>query len=424
MTNSKYLFEANGDDPISIGVAARAVAIFLIVLEEGKKYNVSPEDGPRITADIINKMGVKRLINIEIISFDGFILKEEYDEIIRKEIISYMENKNKIPSSKDIISHWTLPIKVTLSDTPPKTKNFLSRFLKKDSDINSEIQLYAQPNNDFEKVIPNSNTIEFETIKVGFWGSIVERKKKTAEQISFPLSSRLNLDFIKVPAGSFMMGSNNCESEKPIHHVSLSTFWMTKYPITQKVYEMVMGSNPSKLPIDNLRNEGDNHPVNTVNWNDAMIFCFKLQRQFGHRFSLPSESQWEYACRAGTTTKFYFGDFLNKNLASYDGRGTMPVGQFPPNDFGLYDMHGNVFEWCLDTSRLNYVGAPSNGSAWSDWVYDTPSEYDLMQINGLQICRGGSGLTDAKSCRSATRYGFNRTNFNWGWIGFRVCCIL
>ena len=180
---------------------------------------------------------------------------------------------------------------------------------------------------------------------------------------------------VKIPAGSFLMGSPTSEeshftSESPQHEVNLGAFWMSQFPITQAQWVSVMGNNPSHF-------EGDDLPVECVSWHDAMKFCRRLSEQTGHTYTLPSEAQWEYACRAGTTTPFHFGKTITSGQANYDGnytygdapRGeyrqrTTPVGMFPPNDWGLYDMHGNVWEWCLDEWHPNYEGAPVDGSAW------------------------------------------------------------
>ena len=180
---------------------------------------------------------------------------------------------------------------------------------------------------------------------------------------------------VKIPTGSFLMGSPTSEeshfaSESPQHKVTLETFWMSQSPITQAQWVSVMGDNPSHF-------KGEDLPVECVSWHDAMEFCQRLSEQTGDTYTLPSEAQWEYACRAGTTTPFHFGKTITPDQANYDGnytynggpRGeyrqqTTPVGIFPPNDWGLYDMHGNVWEWCLDQWHPNYEGAPVDGSAW------------------------------------------------------------
>ncbi len=176
---------------------------------------------------------------------------------------------------------------------------------------------------------------------------------------------------------------------------------MGKYPITQGQYQAVMGNNPSHF-------KGDNRPVEKVSWDDAIAFCQKLSQLTGAQYSLPSESQWEYGCRAGTTTSFSFGDTLTANQATFSGKGqTTDVGTFPANAFGLYDMHGNVWEWCLDTWHDNYNGAPTDGSAW------------IENDNRSQLLRGGSWDLNPVNCRSSYRYRSARV-YRYYYCGFRV----
>jgi eukaryotic-like serine/threonine-protein kinase len=165
------------------------------------------------------------------------------------------------------------------------------------------------------------------------------------------------LEMVAIPGGKFLMGSPSSEpkrsdDEGPQYEVSVQPFYMGKYAVTQAQWAAVMGNNPSKVKVPN-------HPVEQVSWNDAIQFCQKLSIQTGHNYRLPSEAEWEYACRAGTTTPFYFGETISSAIANYDGtrvygneakgeywEETMGVGSFPPNAYGLYDLHGNVWEWC------------------------------------------------------------------------------
>ncbi len=224
----------------------------------------------------------------------------------------------------------------------------------------------------------------------------------------------LFLELVYIPGGSFMMGSPDTEegrqvNERPQHQVTLQPFYMSKYPITQRQYQEIMGENPSNF-------KGDNLPVETVSWNDATNFCTQLSARTEGTYGLPSESQWEYACRAGTTTPYYFGESITTELANYFGSSDTPpgenrattteVGIFPPNAFGLYDMHGNVFEWCQDDWHDSYDGAPSDGSAWK-----TEGQF--------KMARGGTWYINASSCRSATRNYIN-ADIQSEYVGFRV----
>ncbi|NET61435.1 MAG: formylglycine-generating enzyme family protein, partial [Symploca sp. SIO2E6] len=240
------------------------------------------------------------------------------------------------------------------------------------------------------------------------------------------LGNEVELEMVAIPEGSFIMGSPKNKHyrqygyESPQHTVTVKSFLMSKYPITQAQWQAVVATNPSRF-------NGASLPVERVSWYDAVEFCARLSQKTGRRYRLPSEAEWEYACRAGTTTPFHFGETITTDLANYDGNytygfgskgksseETTSVGSFGvANDFGLYDMHGNVWEWCADHWHDNYIGAPTDGSAW---------EYDNDNENCYRLLRGGSWNYLPDYCRSACRFsnypGHSR-NLN---IGFRVVC--
>ncbi|MBE8996146.1 SUMF1/EgtB/PvdO family nonheme iron enzyme [Microcystis aeruginosa] len=231
------------------------------------------------------------------------------------------------------------------------------------------------------------------------------------------LPKGITLEMVSLPAGQFLMGSPDSDpdayqNEKPPHQVQVNSFAIGKYPVTQAQYQAVMGKNPSRFK--NWFKNNPQNPVENVNWNDAQAFCQKLSQITGKTYRLPTEAEWEYACRAGTTTRFYFGDDANQlgDYAWYKGNSqdkTHPVGQKKPNAWGLYDMSGNVWEWCEDDWHDNYIGAPKDGSAW------------LTNDNDYQIVRGGSWYLNPLNCRSAYRYfGDRRDHVNY--FGFRVVC--
>ena len=211
---------------------------------------------------------------------------------------------------------------------------------------------------------------------------------------------RIDMKFTLIPAGEFMMGSKDGnDSEKPLHRVTIDKpFNLGTYPVTQREWISVMGNNPSSF-------KGDDLPVVCVSWNDVQEFIKKLNKKEGTgKYRLPSESEWEYACRAGTTTEYYFGDNESKlgEYAWYDDNSDErphPVGQKKTNPWGLYDMHGNIWEWVQDDFHSNYDGAPSDGSVWEiEDIHSTRSvEYDC------QIIRGGGWEGCAKICKSAVR---------------------
>jgi eukaryotic-like serine/threonine-protein kinase len=265
--------------------------------------------------------------------------------------------------------------------------------------------------------------LEIITSKTGLLGlgekrseAKITRISGTAEYITEDLGNGVKLEMIYIQVGSFMMGSNESDREKPIHRVNLSPFYMGKYAITQQQYQAIMGNNPSRF-------KGDNRPIESVSWDDAVEFCQKLSQRTGKSYILPSESQWEYACRAGTTTPFCFGETITPDLVNYDGnytygqapkgryrQQTTDVGSFPPNAFGLYDMHGNVWEWCLDGWHENYHGAPTDGSQW------------VNNDNDLHLLRGGSWNYGPDYCRSAGRDRGARGNRGLNY-GFRVVAL-
>ncbi len=220
------------------------------------------------------------------------------------------------------------------------------------------------------------------------------------------------LEMVQLPAGSFMMGSPDSDgmayhAEKPQHQVNVKAFAIGKYPVTQAQYVAVMGRNPSYFTGD------PNCPVECVSWDDATKFCEKLSQLFGKQYRLPSEAEWEYACRAGTTTRYYFGDDANQlgDYAWYEsnsGGVTHRVGQKKPNPWGLHDMHGGLLEWCLDHWHDSYNGAQTDGSAW---ITGGDSSY--------RVLRGGSWDDNPGDCRSALRFRF-RPDVRDLDYGFRV----
>jgi formylglycine-generating enzyme required for sulfatase activity len=233
-----------------------------------------------------------------------------------------------------------------------------------------------------------------------------EKAKRQAFTWSQDVKEEIDIELVNIPAGSFMMGDDDgYDDEKPAHRVTLKAFQMSKYPITQKQYQLVMGSNPSIFKSD------ENCPVEGVSWYDAMEFCEELSKRIGQKVKLPTEAQWEYACRAGSTGKYCFGDDVSqlRNYAWYNGNSgdePHPVGEKLANSWGLYDMHGNVCEWCEDVWHENYNGAPTDGSAW------------LTGGEQHKRVRGGS-WNDDDHCRSAYRNSYDE---NW-WdisLGFRV----
>jgi formylglycine-generating enzyme required for sulfatase activity len=248
-----------------------------------------------------------------------------------------------------------------------------------------------------------------------------------------PLPDEVALEMVAIPAGEFVMGSPPDEPQRydddegPQHSVQVSRFFMGRYPITQAQWRVVaaLPSMEQDLNPDPARFKGNTRPVEQVSWNDAVEFCQRLSRHTGRPYRLPTEAEWEYACRAGTTTPFHFGETMTTDLANYNGNytfGNGPKGEYRQettpvdhfgvaNPFGLCDMHGNVWEWCLDTWHENYEGAPTDGSAW---IEDGNS-------NTWRLLRGGSWSLIPRYCRSASRIR-NFAAFRLNFYGLRVVC--
>jgi formylglycine-generating enzyme required for sulfatase activity len=279
-------------------------------------------------------------------------------------------------------------------------------------------------------------TFAFEIVTVNRKGEITHREQKSARYETENLGNGVTLDMVQIPSGTFMMGApeneeRRSDDEGPQHRVTVAAFWMGKYPITQAQWQAIMGNNPARY-------KGDNRPVENVTWHDAVEFCQKLSEKAGKEYRLPSEAEWEYACRAGTTTPFYFGDTITPDLANYDGNytyadgpkgvyrnETTDVGSFPPNAFGLYDMHGNVWEWCADLWHDSYNGAPTDGSAWLEekskkWTL--ANLFAKKEAESRRLLRGGSFSLNPLSCRSAIRRRDSSGNRFYG-RGFRVVSV-
>ncbi len=279
----------------------------------------------------------------------------------------------------------------------------------------------------------------FDVITVNDHGQESQRKLSQAQYFTEDLGNGVTLDMVSIPGGSFMMGTEEEEierlvkkfnwdgfrREKPQHKVTVKHFFMGKYQVTQKQWRAIAFLPKVSHDLDPSPShfKGDDRPVENVSWENAVEFCARLSNKTGREYRFPTEAEWEYACRAGTTTPFYFGETITEELANYDGsytyanepkgeyrKKTTPVGSFTPNDFGLYDMHGNVWEWCEDNWHDNYEGAPTNGSAW------------LSGISNTKVVRGGSWINAPHYCRSACRFDLTRAD-RLSNLGFRVVCV-
>ncbi len=272
-------------------------------------------------------------------------------------------------------------------------------------------------------------SFEFDVVTVDAQGNVMERRKGRARYFIEDLGDGVKLEMVEIPGGEFVMGSPDVEDDRldcegPQHWVKVSPFLMGKYQVTQAQWRAVTNLPKVKTDLkpDPSYFKGDNLPIEQVSWNDAIEFCARLARKTNRNYRLPSEAEWEYAARAGTTTPFAFGESIMPEIVNYRGnhpyavapkgeyRGeTVEVGSLGvANAWGLYDMHGNVYEWCEDVWHDSYNGAPTDGSAWlSD---EDPSR---------RILRGGSCNYSARSCRSAYRITIDVFDIDLN-VGFRV----
>ena len=260
-------------------------------------------------------------------------------------------------------------------------------------------------------------TIAFETVTVNEHGEIIRRETLTAPVFVETLPGGVAQELIAGPEGRFLMGSragSGYPDERPQHSVQVPAFFLGRFPVTQAQWNAIM---PQSLP---WRTPGATHPADRVSWHAAMAFCARVSQATGRGYHLPSEAEWEYACRGGTTTPFAFGHTLTTDLANYVGEhtygagpkgvyrhGSTEAGAFPPNAFGINDMHGNVWEWCADAWHDDYTGVPSDGSAWTD------------SGSRDHVLRGGCWHDPPDLCRSAARL---RQSPDSGedYFGFRV----
>jgi formylglycine-generating enzyme required for sulfatase activity/uncharacterized caspase-like protein len=283
--------------------------------------------------------------------------------------------------------------------------------------------------------VEQSNQVwfEFTTAQVDLKGKVIDQSTKKVNGFKDDLGEGVTINMIAIPRGTFMMGSptnekQRTEAESPQHSVTVSEFWMGQFAVTQAQWRRVaeMGKITIDLDVDPSNFKGQNRPVEQVSWDEATEFCARLSRATNRAYRLPSEAEWEYTCSAGTNTPFSFGPTLSPDVANYHGnytygqgikgkyrQGTTDVGSFPANAFGLYDMHGNVYEWCQDWWQDDYSKAPTDGTA----------QLNQQSDELYRLLRGGSWGNSPRDCRSANRARFSPDNRD-DFIGFRVACSL
>ncbi|QHG19078.1 SUMF1/EgtB/PvdO family nonheme iron enzyme [Nostoc sp. ATCC 53789] len=281
--------------------------------------------------------------------------------------------------------------------------------------------------------IIGTQPFEFTVVIVDAQGKEIKRSRRQNYYLAQDLGNGVTLEMVYITGGEFWMGSPESEgrrysNERPQHQVTVKPFLISKYAITQAQWREVatLREVRQNLKLRPSRNGGKSHPITQVSWFDAVEFCDRLSEKTGKQYRLPSEAEWEYACRSGTITPFHFGETITSDLANYDGgysygserKGiyreiTTPVGSLQiANFFGLFDMHGNVWEWCLDHWHENYNNAPNNADSWRD-----------SSDNQIYVMRGGSWRNDPYLCRSSSRLQKNASEMS-NHVGFRIVCSL
>ncbi|HMV84764.1 MAG TPA: formylglycine-generating enzyme family protein [Blastocatellia bacterium] len=288
-----------------------------------------------------------------------------------------------------------------------------------------------------ETVIPKPpppliEVFNFKTLTMDRREKITQESAKSVRFYREYINDNVWLEMVEIPGGEFLMGTPEGETdrngqtkeERPVHKVAIKKFWIGQFEVTQEQWRAVAELPKVKINLeDQSAFKGDkNLPAERITWDEAVEFCARLAAATGREYRLPTEAEWEYAARAATTTAFAFGETINVGIVNYDGsqpfwpfqikaegrRKTVAVGSLgKANAFGLFDMHGNVVEWCQDRWHPNYDGAPADGSAW-------------MSGNAGPVIRGGSYEDAAPDCRSARRVTYGTAQVRRKDQGFRV----
>lgn len=239
------------------------------------------------------------------------------------------------------------------------------------------------------------------------------------------IEGEVEIVMIKIPGGTFEMGDDNWNHTKPVRTISINDFYIGMIPVTQMQWIAV--SQLPEIDLDLKQNpsyfRGYDLPMDSISWSEAVEFCKRLSKYTGRNYRLPSEAEWEYAARAGSDKAYAFGDILNPSLANYTfanpamenaqfeiGNKTSIAGSLKANAYGLYDMHGNVWEWCADVWHKNYIDAPENGQSWTEGGE-----------TGNRVLRGGAWCNWADLCRSSERIAENENkDGKLFYTGFRL----
>ncbi len=451
-------FSSNADSMIGSHVlvdfgAAKHVSTTAIMETStriGSAVYVAPEQlrGKSIFASDIYSLGVTcihLLTNVspfELMDMDGNWVWRDFlaDNSISRGLVEILDRMILVaPSQRYQTAHAVLnDLKNVNSSSYQVYVSQSARSAKRSAISKTNITPISAPKSPIQAITPQLSQFAFETATVKINRIGVGKLAKTLLQINTKQKlgcsyfetlgniqgKPISLEMVFIPAGKLQIGSPFSESdrikeESPRHIVNIPAFFMSRFPITQRQWKVIMDNNPA-IFIGN----GD-RPVESVSWEDVQSFCQQIIERTGKPYRLPSESEWEYACRAGTSTPFYFGETITANLANFNASIpylyaspgvsstiTTEVGSYPANAFGLHDMHGNVWEWCEDTWHDDYDLLPKDGSAWT-----------LGGDHSCRVIRGGSWRDPANYCRSAKR-SCNAANQGDRTTGFRLAMTL
>jgi len=410
-------FEANGEQGDSNAVKAEFVRLARITQELAVQLQQYPE-----------LVEFAKQVN-RAIRQPQLLTAEDLDRsfTVGDRVLKLPDRNDRFPSL--LLLNFTTAQLVESSDTVAPNLNWLPPL---------QTEEYTVAEIAFDSETLNQASIELEqfAFKVGYLvnlgnGWVVQKSDGQAYRYLERISGDIEIEMVAISGGEFMMGSpveelDRYVFESPQHLVTVRDFYMGRYPVTQAQWRAVaaMPQVERELELDPSNFKGDNRPVEQVSWEDAIEFCARLSAYTNRLYRLPTEAEWEYACRAGTTTPFHFGENISTELANYNGiayadgnagesrRITTPVDHFDiANAWGLCDMHGNVLEWCQDHWHDNYEGAPEDGSSWMS----DDSE------NIKYVIRGGSWDYYPRGCRSACRYN-SYPDVRGNYLGFRVSC--
>ncbi|MBL8151488.1 MAG: SUMF1/EgtB/PvdO family nonheme iron enzyme [Blastocatellia bacterium] len=376
-------------------------------------------------------LGIAAMAAVFLVSAAGFALRDKLfskppaNEVTLEKSLDSSEVKQPVVKSTQPTARST---NVTVSqptvNTPPTTPISEGSTSNNSptgiASSNSSALPPAEPPTDVSSLLSSGSSIlqkfKFETGKLNWDGKILDQKQKEAEYFKDNLGDGVFIEMVKVQGGTVLMGSDDIyEFERARYKATVPPFYIGKFEITQAQWEAVMGTNPSRYKDPDM-------PVDSISWSDAAEFCKKLSQKTGKQYRLPSEVEWEYAARGGTASPFAFGDGLIPEVANCNGRfwarqGLNPgkpvaVGSFKlANQFGLYDMHGNVWEWCQDVwhEGTDLEQAPKDGKAWESGTDNTK-----------HTIKGGDWWAFIKYCRSCSRLGIAPNENHSYFIGFRV----